>query len=119
VERAAVLAKSGIVDAPDIQLRSVSRGEADWTDQIPLSHGWRTNLALAEKAMIVRALRVAAGNKSRAAEILAVHRRLVYEKMREYEINENQRKAKIGLFLRSRGDGGQKRCDVGKLLRQR
>lgn len=89
VERAAVLAKSGIVDAPDIQLRSVSRGEADWTDQIPLSHGWKTNLALAEKAMIVRALRVAAGNKSKAAEILAVHRRLVYEKMREYEISEN------------------------------
>jgi DNA-binding NtrC family response regulator len=89
VERAAVLAKSGIVDAQDIQLRSVSRAEADWTDQIPLTHGWKTNLALAEKAMIVRALRMAAGNKSKAAEILAIHRRLVYEKMREYEINEN------------------------------
>jgi DNA-binding NtrC family response regulator len=89
VERAAVLAKSGIVDAQDIQLRSASRAGADWTDQIPLTHGWKTNLALAEKAMIVRALRMAAGNKSKAAEILAIHRRLLYEKMREYEMNEN------------------------------
>jgi transcriptional regulator with PAS, ATPase and Fis domain len=88
VERAAVLAKSGFVDAQDIQLRSVSRGEADWTDQIPLTRGWKTNLALAEKAMIMRALRMAAGNKSKAAEILGIHRRLVYEKMREYEISD-------------------------------
>jgi DNA-binding NtrC family response regulator len=66
----------------------VSRTETAWTDQIPLAHGWKTNLAVAEKAMIVRALRMAAGNKSKVAEILAIHRRLVYEKMREYEINE-------------------------------
>jgi transcriptional regulator with PAS, ATPase and Fis domain len=89
VERAAVLAKSAIVDAQDIQLRSVSRTETDWTDHIPLVQGWKTNLALAEKAMIVRALRMTAGNKSKAAEILAIHRRLVYEKIREYEINES------------------------------
>jgi two-component system, NtrC family, response regulator AtoC len=88
VERAAVLAKSSMVDAEDIQLRSVSRTETAWTDEIPLAHGWKTNLAVAEKAMIVRALRMTAGNKSKAAEILSIHRRLVYEKMREYEINE-------------------------------
>ena len=39
--------------------------------------------------MIVRALRMAGCNKSKAAEILAIQRRLVHEKMREYEINEN------------------------------
>ena len=89
VERAAVLAKSGFVDESDIQLKPVSRNESDWTDQIPLAHGWKRNLALAEKTMIVRALRMAAGNKSKAAEILAIHRRLVYDKMREYEINED------------------------------
>jgi DNA-binding NtrC family response regulator len=93
VERAVILAKSGIVDAPDIQLRSVSRADADWTDQIPLTNGWKTNLALAEKAMIVRALRMAQGNKSKAAEILSIHRRLLYEKMREYKINENSAEA--------------------------
>jgi len=34
---------------------------------------------------------MAGGNKSRAAEILAIHRRLLYEKMREYGMNEGPR----------------------------
>jgi DNA-binding NtrC family response regulator len=88
IERAAVLAKNGVVDAADIQLKSVSRSVANWTDQIPLTEGWKANLAAAEKTMILRALRLAGGNKSKAAEILAIHRRLLYEKMREYGIND-------------------------------
>jgi DNA-binding NtrC family response regulator len=88
IERAAVLAKNGVVDAPDIQLKSVSRSAPNWTDQIPLAEGWKANLAAAEKTMILRALRVASGNKSKAAEILTIHRRLLYEKMREYGMNE-------------------------------
>jgi hypothetical protein len=39
VERAAVLANSSIVDALDIQLRSVCRAETDWTDQVPPTRG--------------------------------------------------------------------------------
>jgi two-component system response regulator AtoC len=88
VERAVVLAKSGVIDAPDIQLRPVSRNAGNWTDQIPLADGWKANLAAAEKAMMSRALRIAGGNKSKAAEMLAIHRRLLYEKMREYGIED-------------------------------
>ena len=88
VERAAVLAKSGIIDAQDIQLKSISRESGNWTDQIPLADGWKANLSAAEKAMISRALRIANGNKSRAAEILAIHRRLLYEKLHEYGISD-------------------------------
>lgn len=83
VERAAVLAKGWILDAADIELKSVSRFGSNWTEQIPLSDGWRTNLAAAEKAMIVRSLRMAAGNKSKAAENPGIHQRLLYEEMRE------------------------------------
>ncbi len=89
VERAAVLARSGIVDAQDIQLKSISRDGGNWTDQIPLADGWKVNLAAAEKAMISRALRLANGNKSRAAEILDIHRRLLYEKLHEYGISDS------------------------------
>jgi len=39
--------------------------------------------------MILRALRMASGNKSKAAEILTIHRRLLYEKMREYDMKED------------------------------
>jgi DNA-binding NtrC family response regulator len=88
VERAAVLARSGVIDGRDVQLKPVSRTMTNWTDQIPLADSWKTNLAAAEKAMISRALQVAGGNKSKVAEILAIHRRLVYEKMREYGMND-------------------------------
>jgi two-component system, NtrC family, response regulator AtoC len=90
VERAAVLARSGVIDAQDIQLKSASRSAENWTDQIPLAEGWKTNLAGAEKTMIVRALRMAGGNKSKAAEILKIHRRLLYEKIHEYEITDSE-----------------------------
>jgi Nif-specific regulatory protein len=88
VERAVVLAKAGMVDAQDIQLTPVSRGADNWAEQIPLADGWKVNLAAAEKAMLSRALRLAAGNQSRVAEILSIHRRLVYEKMREYGLEK-------------------------------
>ncbi len=89
VERAAVLARSGVIDASDIQWKSVARAATNWTDQMPLAAGWKGNLAAAEKAMISRALRVAGGNKSKAAEMLGMHRRLLYEKMREYGMSDD------------------------------
>ena len=89
VERAAVLARSGVIDVADIQLKSVARTATSWTDQIPIADGWKTNLSAAEKAMVLRALKMADGNKSKAAEILNIHRRLLYEKMREYGIAES------------------------------
>ncbi len=39
-----------------------------------------------EKSLVERALRQAEGNKSKAAELLGIHRRLLYEKMRAYGI---------------------------------
>jgi two-component system response regulator AtoC len=88
VERAAVLARSGVIDAQDIQLKPVSRNAGNWAHQIPLADGWKTNLAVAEKTMLVRALRMAGGNKSQAAEILKIHRRLLYEKIHEYGVTD-------------------------------
>jgi DNA-binding NtrC family response regulator len=86
VERAAVLARGNAIDEQDIQLKPVARDSANWTDQITVTDGWKVNLAAAEKAMLSRALQLAGGNKSKAAEILGIQRRLVYEKMREYRM---------------------------------
>jgi DNA-binding NtrC family response regulator len=88
VERAAMLARGGMIDVPDIQLLPVSRSVQNWTDLIPIANGWRKNLADAERAMLVRALSLAQGNKTKAAELLGINRRLIYEKMREYEISD-------------------------------
>jgi two-component system response regulator AtoC len=91
VERAVVLARSGIIDESDIQLHPMAHREAPhWTEQISLEEGWKANLAAAEKSMIGRALRKAEGNKSRAAELLGIHRRLLYEKLREYGLEEGK-----------------------------
>ncbi len=87
IERALVLAREGIVTKTEIQLRAPSeRISPHWTDQVPLEIGWQANLSKLEKSLVERALRQAEGNKSKAAELLGIHRRLLYEKMREYGI---------------------------------
>jgi two-component system, NtrC family, response regulator len=91
VERAAVLARSGIIDESDIQLHRMAHRETQhWTEQISLEEGWKANLAAAEKSMVARALRKAEGNKSRAAELLGIHRRLLYEKLREHGLEDEK-----------------------------
>jgi DNA-binding NtrC family response regulator len=87
IERALVLAREGIVTKTEIQLRAPSdRTGPHWTDQVPLEIGWQANLSNLEKSLVERALRQAQGNKSKAAELLGIHRRLLYEKIREYGI---------------------------------
>jgi two-component system response regulator AtoC len=87
IERALVLAREGVVTKAEIQLRAPSeRLGARWADQVPLEIGWQANIAELEKSLVERALRQAQGNKSKAAELLGIHRRLLYEKMRAYGI---------------------------------
>jgi DNA-binding NtrC family response regulator len=87
IERGLALAREGIVTNAEIQLRAPSeRTGVRWTDQVPLEVGWQLNVSEFEKSLVERALRQAQGNKSKAAELLGIHRRLLYEKMREYGI---------------------------------
>jgi DNA-binding NtrC family response regulator len=87
IERAVVLAREGIVTDNEIQLRPLqSATDGHWASQAPLEAGWQSNLAELEKSLVERALRQAEGNKSKAAELLGIHRRLLYEKLRAYDI---------------------------------
>jgi transcriptional regulator with PAS, ATPase and Fis domain len=89
IERALVLARTGVITENEVQLKfRAELGEKKWTELVPLEEGLKTNVAALEKALIERALRQAQGNKTRAAEILGVHRRLLYEKIREYGLPE-------------------------------
>jgi DNA-binding NtrC family response regulator len=89
IERAVVLAREGVVTKTEIQLRAASeRIGARWTDQVPLEIGWQANLSELEKSLVERALRQSQGNKSKAAELLGIHRRLLYEKMRAYGLEQ-------------------------------
>jgi DNA-binding NtrC family response regulator len=40
--------------------------------------------------MVRQAMRRSEGNKSRAAELLGIHRRLLYEKLREHGLEERK-----------------------------
>lgn len=60
-----------------------------WTDLVSLEEGLKANVETLEKALIERALKQVQGNKTRAAQALGVHRRLLYEKLREYGLESN------------------------------
>ena len=85
IERALVLAKNGVITESEIELRSrQTLTSTPWTDLVPLDQGWKPSVEALEKSLLERALRHAEGNKAKAAELLGIHRRLLYDKMREY-----------------------------------
>jgi two-component system response regulator AtoC len=93
VARALVLARGNVVDQGDILLldsQAPSAEGASWTDLVPLRNGWKDNVETLERTLVERAMRTAQGNKSRAAEVLGIHRRLLYEKIRQYGLEPKE-----------------------------
>ncbi len=84
--RALVLARGPVIDRDDILLLAEGgiNTTGHWTALAPLQNGWKENMELLERALVERSLTAAQGNKSKAAEILGIHRRLLYEKLRQY-----------------------------------
>lgn len=94
IARALVLARGELIDRRDILLlddRQESSG-GHWTGMVPLEAGWKENIESLERALVERSLVRSQGNKSKAAEMLGIHRRLLYEKLRQFglESKENQ-----------------------------
>ncbi len=90
IARALVMARSSVVDRDEILLLADQQGESStghWTDAIPLQSGWKHNVEALEKALVIKALSAAQGNKSKAADMLGIHRRLLYEKLRQYNLD--------------------------------
>ncbi len=54
------------------------------------SNGWKRNIELLERTLIERALAAVQGNKSKAADMLDIHRRLLYEKLRQYGLEKER-----------------------------
>jgi DNA-binding NtrC family response regulator len=85
VERARVLAPAGIIDEAEIQLaQRTDSSSVPWADAVPIEAGWKKCIATLERSMVERAMTLAGANKSKAAEILGIHRRFLYEKLREF-----------------------------------
>lgn len=91
IARALVLARGNVIDRDEVLLLEDKpvQSSGHWTELVPLQNGWKENVELLEKSLVERALSAASGNKSRAADTLRIHRRLLYEKLRQYGL-ENQ-----------------------------
>jgi len=85
LERALILSRGGPIYPQHLSPAS-EWGTIDPMDLLPLEEGFHQLVARLEKRLIERALAQAGGNRTRAAEILKIHRRLLYDKMRQYGI---------------------------------
>lgn len=93
IARAFVLARGNVIDRQDVLLLEENHpasGAVHWTTLVPMQNGWKENVETLERALVQRALDASQGNKSKAAEMLAIHRRLLYEKMRQYGLGEEK-----------------------------
>ena len=92
IARALVLARGQVIDRENILLLEdkPENSPSHWTDSVPLQNGWKSNVETLERALIERSLAAAQGNKSKAADSLGIHRRLLYEKLKQYGIDAKE-----------------------------
>jgi DNA-binding NtrC family response regulator len=86
VERAVVLSRGQIITSRELPFgdHDLETDEAGG-DEVPSERSFfKKSVAQFEKDLIMKALRDAAGNRSKAAEMLGIYRRLLYAKIKEY-----------------------------------
>jgi DNA-binding NtrC family response regulator len=83
LERALILSRSGVIMPEHVELGS-SPPAADSLAGFGLEDGLHGAVQKLERKLIERALAAAAGNRTRAAQLLKINSRLLYDKLREY-----------------------------------
>jgi DNA-binding NtrC family response regulator len=87
LQRALVLGRGRALTREFIHLESPQSAPSDRiasTVSIDPARGFKESIAEVERTLIVKALEAAQGNRSRAAAILKIQRRLLYAKMQEH-----------------------------------
>jgi two-component system, NtrC family, response regulator AtoC len=87
LERALILCRSGVLQRQHVEL-SGSFPKTDFLDSFSLEEGLHKAVARLERILIERALSKAGGNRTRAADILKINRRLLYDKLHEYGLDD-------------------------------
>ncbi len=84
MDRAAALARRAVIEAEDLDFlhSATATTAADW-----LAGDLPTAVARLERAMIQRAMTGSGGNRADAARRLGIHRQLLYEKLRRYDLD--------------------------------
>jgi len=86
IARAIALSPGQVIAAEAIELGSPSAPEAESIFGVPLQSGLRNIVRQAERVALQAALLQSGGNKSKAAELLRIHRSLLYEKLKEHQL---------------------------------
>ncbi len=91
MERAAALARSHVVTAEDLAFLTPHAKAEDSHADAATSASWLdgdlpTAVARLERAMIQKALAAANGNRAEAARRLNIHRQMLYEKIRRFDL---------------------------------
>jgi two-component system response regulator AtoC len=89
VERAVVLSRGQIITSRELPFGDHEAGDHDDEGGEEISSEksyFKKSVAQFEKDLIMKALRDANGNRSKAAEMLGIYRRLLYAKIKEYAL---------------------------------
>src|SRR5213596_1678836 len=87
IERAVVLSRGQIITSRELPFGDHDAGEREEEggDEVSVEKSFfKKSVAQFEKDLIMKALRDATGNRSKAAEMLGIYRRLLYAKIKEY-----------------------------------
>ena len=87
VERAVVLSRGQIITSRELPFgdHEADGHEEEGGDEVSVEKSFfKKSVAQFEKDLIMKALRDATGNRSKAAEMLGIYRRLLYAKIKEY-----------------------------------
>ena len=82
LERALILSRGAPILPEHLEAETPAGGSP--FDLVPLEEGFHGAVAKLERRLIERALQAAGGNRTRAAELLRINRRLLYDKLREH-----------------------------------
>jgi DNA-binding NtrC family response regulator len=83
LERALVLSRGGVIRPEHLSVPTSVAG-VDMFDQVPLELGLHEAVMRLERRLLERALEASAGNRSKAADLLKINRRLLYDRLREF-----------------------------------
>ncbi len=85
IERAVVLSRGEVITSRELPFGDHDGDREEEGDDIPSERSFfKKSVAQFEKDLIMKALRDAGGNRSKAAEMLGIYRRLLYAKIKEY-----------------------------------
>jgi two-component system, NtrC family, response regulator AtoC len=85
LERALVVSRGSVIRPDHLSPQPVV-GSGDIFDGVPLEIGLHEAVRRLERRLLERALEASAGNRSRAADLLKINRRLLYDRLREFGI---------------------------------